>query len=316
MNTLSPAVSSIRMKQLALLLSLATHGSLRRAADDVSLSQPAASKSLKELELGLGAELFERSHSGLKPTSAGEIVIRHADSIVSIMQRMKSDLEHVLSNQKVILRTGMIMGAVTGTFRDMIQKTLMHADDIIVEAYEGTSADLMEQLKSGQLDLVFARSNVDFDSNEIQCRPLGDEPICIVAGADHHLQAGVIYGCEVLVKYPWISYGLDSPMSVLLERMVEGETGKSPDIRLRTTSSLVTVSALHNTDCLAMLPSTVYKQLSSSEKIKKIKTTLNLSLGEYSAYWDCHSPRLNSIKKILKYVQSDGSCTPMLASQY
>jgi len=39
-------------------------------------------------------------------------------------------------------------------------------------------------------------------------------------------------------------------------------------------------------------------------------------LGEYSAYWDCHSPRLNSIKKILKYVQSDGSCTPMLASQY
>ena len=71
----------IRPRQLALLVALDAQRNLRRAAAAVSISQPAATKLLAQLEADLGLPLFERSARGMAPTAYGATMIRHAQVV-------------------------------------------------------------------------------------------------------------------------------------------------------------------------------------------------------------------------------------------
>ncbi|MBY0240319.1 MAG: LysR family transcriptional regulator [Burkholderiaceae bacterium] len=299
------ALSSLRIKQFMLLLALGNHGSLRKAADELAMSQPAASKSLLELEGALGTQLFARSHSGLTPTAAGRCAIQHAQSIIGAVRRMKYELDAIEHQRQEILRIGLIMGAVTGAFCGVVSRACAARENLLVEAQEGTSAELMLKLQSGELDLVFARSGLAAGQPELDVRELGSEPICIAAGARHPLvqppfNADAPYTCADLAGYPWISYEPKAPLAALLAGWFDDSGCAPPVIKLRTTSALVTVATLCNTDCLAMLPSSVFKHVAADQRIRKIHTTSTLSLGDYSAYWHRHSLRLGTIRHVLQ----------------
>jgi DNA-binding transcriptional LysR family regulator len=60
------------LRQLRAALAVAHHGSFRRAADSVSLSQPALSLAVSELEGVLGVSLFDRTSRMVRPTVVGE----------------------------------------------------------------------------------------------------------------------------------------------------------------------------------------------------------------------------------------------------
>ena len=68
----------LKARQLALLVAIADHRSLRRAATEVAVSQPAATRLLAELEDALGVPLFERASWGMQPTPYGDTLIRYA----------------------------------------------------------------------------------------------------------------------------------------------------------------------------------------------------------------------------------------------
>lgn len=296
----SAALASVRMKQFILLLALGSHGSIRKAADEMSVSQPAASKSLLEMESVLGAQLFERTHSGLIPTVAGHCAIEHARGMIGSLRRMKYDLDVIQHNRQGILRIGLIMGAVTGAFCEVVRRAVQ-SRGLTIDAQEGTSTELMLKLQSGELDLVFARSGAIDQQPDIESRLLDIEPVCVAAGAHHELASERPYECVELIGYPWVGYESRSPLAALMSSWFEAHTGQMPIIKLRTTSALVTVATLCNTNCLAMLPSSVFKHVASVDRIKKIKTSSNLSLGEYSAYWHKQSLRLDIIESVLGF---------------
>lgn len=74
---------NITLRQLAHALSLDRHGSFNRAARAEHISQPAFSRSIRNLEAALGAELFDRSGTQTKPTVFGQAVLRRARDIMS-----------------------------------------------------------------------------------------------------------------------------------------------------------------------------------------------------------------------------------------
>ena len=68
----------LKTRQLLLLVALAEEGNIHRAAQVLNMTQPAASKLLKDLEDVLEVPLFERLPRGMRPTWYGETMIRHA----------------------------------------------------------------------------------------------------------------------------------------------------------------------------------------------------------------------------------------------
>ena len=75
-----PLKDRLKMRHLRTLVAIAEHGSLVRAAKALSISQPAVTKTLAELEDIAGHRLFERSPKGVTLTGAGQILVRHTGS--------------------------------------------------------------------------------------------------------------------------------------------------------------------------------------------------------------------------------------------
>lgn len=74
-------LNRVRLRQLALLLALQEQGTRSAAAREMGMSQPAATKMLRELESALGYRLFERVARGLESTAAGQTTLAHVRAV-------------------------------------------------------------------------------------------------------------------------------------------------------------------------------------------------------------------------------------------
>ena len=82
----------LKTRQLLLLVALAEEGNIHRAAQVLSMTQPAASKLLKDLEDVLEVPLFERLPRGMRPTWYGETMIRHARMALASLNQANDEL--------------------------------------------------------------------------------------------------------------------------------------------------------------------------------------------------------------------------------
>src|SRR5882762_10222192 len=83
----------IKTRQLLLLQVLAEEGNIHRAAQELNMTQPAASKLLKNLEDVLGVQLFDRLPRGMRPTWYGESMIRHARMVLANLSQAYDEVE-------------------------------------------------------------------------------------------------------------------------------------------------------------------------------------------------------------------------------
>ncbi|MDE1165933.1 MAG: pca operon transcription factor PcaQ [Pseudomonas sp.] len=176
----------IKFRHLLCFLEIARQGSFAKAADAVSISQPAISKTLKELEDLLETRLFERGKSGVELTPAGIRFMRYAGPCVQALRDGVSTLrteEHEPPQVKIgILSTveSLLMPEVIGLLHQR------HAA-LVVSVATGPSAFLLSQLHVGELDLVIGRMT---DSPQIQgllFEHLYSESMTLVVRPDHPL---------------------------------------------------------------------------------------------------------------------------------
>lgn len=87
----------MRLRQIEVFYAIMSTGSLRRAAEVLHVSQPAASKVLRYAEQSLGFALFERTGGRLVPTREALIMLPHVNTIfekVSDLKRLTENLRY------------------------------------------------------------------------------------------------------------------------------------------------------------------------------------------------------------------------------
>jgi len=100
----------LKLRHLQLLVALDEQRNLGRAAASLSVTQPAASKLLAEVETMLGTVLFERLPRGMEPNLYGEVLIRRARSVLIELEAAATELGAMRAGS-----TGRVtVGAVTG----------------------------------------------------------------------------------------------------------------------------------------------------------------------------------------------------------
>lgn len=97
----------ITLRQLEHALALDQHGSFHRAAQAAHISQPAFSRSIRNLELAVGAPLFDRSGSRIRATAFGEAVLRRAADIIGQTRELGSELNLLRNAESGHLRVAM-----------------------------------------------------------------------------------------------------------------------------------------------------------------------------------------------------------------
>lgn len=175
-----------RLRHLQLLVSIAEFGSTKRAAEQVGLSQPAATQALSDIERLLGMALFERHARGMRLTQAGRALIPIAKSAMDALRASADTLHALQEGASGVLRVGAIPAAVTGLLCRRLPALSSRYPSLRIEVQEDRGEHLLPEVSSGRLDLALCRRPAAVPT---ACRfvPLLADTPWVVASPSHPL---------------------------------------------------------------------------------------------------------------------------------
>lgn len=192
----------IKFRHLVCFLEVARQGSLARAADQLAISQPALSKSLKELETLLATQLFLRSKSGTVLTEAGVAFLRFAGPSVQSLREGVNSLRSG-EHEPVTARLGVLSTVESLLVPEVVRRLHERHPALIVSVMTGPSAYLLSQLRVGELDLVVGRMTDSPLIHGLTFEHLYSESMTLVVRRDHPLLRGVLKR-ERLEDFPMV----------------------------------------------------------------------------------------------------------------
>ncbi|MFP6560670.1 LysR family transcriptional regulator [Paraburkholderia sp. B3] len=236
----------LRGNHIALLIALDDHGSLRKAAQQVSLSQPATTKSLREIEALFGAELFSRSPRGIVANELGRCVIRHARALRSEISALRDELAAIMRGGGGTLAIGAVMGSMPVWLTPVLKSLREVQPDVSVEVWEDNSARLLSMLDQRLLDLVIGRPSVSVHPDAYDFVPLEIEEVCLIVEGRDPLMRKPPTKLADLADNPWIVPQATLPMRSLLEQLFDDAQLPFPRYAIETSSTFATVSLLRS----------------------------------------------------------------------
>lgn len=190
----------IRMRHLRCFLETARLGSLSAAANTLNVSQPAASKTIKELEDILGVPLFDRSGRRLALTAAGKVFQQHAGAAMIDLQRAQ-DLVRDTPRAPSRLSVGALPTAATFLLPEAALKFRDSHPECLLRVTTGPNWMLLSQLREGAVDMVVGRMPPAGAVEGLSFRQLYSEKVVPVVRPDHPL-VGRLWDLEEIGAYP------------------------------------------------------------------------------------------------------------------
>ncbi|HVX83110.1 MAG TPA: pca operon transcription factor PcaQ [Devosiaceae bacterium] len=179
----------VKFRHLRTLVEVARQQSVGKAADVLHVSQPAVTKTLRELEAALGATLVEREGRGIRITRFGEVFLQHAGASLAAIQRGIDSVARARANSGPPLRIGALPTVSARIMPGALEKFLGLRTGNPVKVVSGENVVLLEQLRRGQLDLVVGRLAAPELMTGLSFAHLYDEPVVFAVRRGHPLLA-------------------------------------------------------------------------------------------------------------------------------
>jgi DNA-binding transcriptional LysR family regulator len=249
-----PLIGRLKLRQIALVVALDLHRSLRRAADAIAVTQPAATRLLRDLEQAFGAALFVRHPWGMEPTPAGEALTRYARILLTEVGEAQTELRLLAAGARGVLRIGCVTGAVPGWLVPAARAVRRSRPGLRLTMLVNTSDMLIDELLAGTLDVAIGRLTEHADPALLSIVTLGDEPLCIVARRGHPLAQRRRVSARDLEGATWILQTPGSPMRQESGTLFDRLGVQLPADVIETASIVATGGLLRDTDALSVMP--------------------------------------------------------------
>lgn len=178
-------------RQLNAFLAVVTHGSLGRAAQVLHLTQPALSRTIRRLELQIGAPLFDRQTKGMALTAIGEALLPHARLLQHQADIADEEIRALRGLAKGTIRVGAIGSAASGVLPLALARTLECWPNLRAYVVEGVSDRLSHALANHEIDLALDVERPSDDDDPEVCAIADcqwEDRSSVVAASTHPLQ--------------------------------------------------------------------------------------------------------------------------------
>lgn len=170
-------------KHIANLLAIAEHGSFTRAAAAQSMSQPALSSSIAQLERRLGIKVLDRSRRGSVLNEYGDILVRRARGLKALLNQAEQEIRLHAMNMEGPLVIGATPSVLPKLLPEALGVLTLTGGRMDVSIIEGTHDQLLPSLRSGQVDVVVGPVfGTTVKSDDVMEESLVDDPYCIAVG--------------------------------------------------------------------------------------------------------------------------------------
>jgi DNA-binding transcriptional LysR family regulator len=181
-------------------------GSFSRAAEEMSLTQPAVSQQILSLERQLGIRLIERGRGGLALTEAGALLLRHADAVSGRLHLAGEQLDALVAEQRRRLAIGAFPSAIATIVPEVLVRMKAAEPDLEISVSEGTLEELVAAVRDGTLHLAVLFQDAAAPRREhedLERQDLFEEPLVAALPPRHPLARRRTIDLERLASDPW-----------------------------------------------------------------------------------------------------------------
>ena len=271
----------LRFKHLKLLVILGECRNMHQAAEQMYMSQPAASKMLKELESFFGFKLFDRLPRSMTATEMGHEVLSHAQLLLNDAERLVEEINLMREGGHGKIMIGVIPAAAPEILPAAIVALKQRRPRLAISIKEHSSDHLLADLEQKRLDIVIGRLTQVDQHNIFNFEELLEEPLCIVVRRDHPLAGTTEVELLDLCHREWILHPIKSPMRGVFEKGFEEAGVTSPTNIIETTSIQVTLKLLETSNMLAVMPQSVLNSFLNNNQLVRLPIQIGELFNHY-----------------------------------
>ena len=235
------------------VLAVAEHGSLRAAGRYLGATQPAITRSIRDIEHELGVSLFERHAKGVRLMDMGRAFVRRAEAVLSEVRRAQEEIGqlkgHMTGEVSVAFSTATIMSLMPRAIAQFRRRF----PDAVLKIHESFFQPIERDLLGGRIDLYVGPLDPAGGAPRFAVEPLFENRRWIVARKGHPLAAATTL--DQLVGARWVRPTLSAHIvEADFEEMFARAGLPRPVIVVNARSALVTMLAVANSDLLTVVP--------------------------------------------------------------
>lgn len=241
------------LRQLRHFLAVVHTGSFSMAAENLRLTQPALSKSIRSMEQSLGVRLLDRGPTGIQVTIFGQRLIGYSELLLSVADEAVDEIDAMRGARRGSLRIGGMPAALKKIVPDALVRFNAGRPDVGLVIHEGLNEVMLPQLFNGKLDIVFTVKPTEFLNEDFEWRLVHSEPVVIVAHKSHPLAGRNNLAPSDLLPYNWVLPPLPEPDRITLDNVFRAASLRKPRVIMETTSVTFMTSMIARTNHLAYL---------------------------------------------------------------
>ena len=173
---------SMELRQLRYFVTVVEEKTVTAAAEKLNMTQPPLTAQLKLLEKELNCSLFQRKGRRLQVTEAGKHFYQKAAVILGMCDAAAKEMRDFDSGVAGTLQIGVVSSVQEGIFTRWLTAFAGTYPEIRYEIYSANTYQLLEQVRTGQLDLAVVRT--PFSARDIGQKVLGEESLMAVGMPD------------------------------------------------------------------------------------------------------------------------------------
>ncbi len=282
--------AGLKPRHFQLLVALDDYRQIGKVAALMNVTTPAVSKTLTELEEGLGMKLFERSVRGVTPTAFGECMIRGAKMMLRGLAAVGAELHALSHGVTGKIRIGVLPSSAISLLPASLLKLkkLSPATPAIVR--EATMDVLLHEMRSGSIELILGTLPVRKADTDVDEEVLFEDQTTVVVRSGHPLALRESLDWIDLSPYPWILPPEGSLLREPLSQWFRDSGLPEPPNVIETLSLSFIRSYLAHSDAIATMPASTSKELAKSRFVEVLPLPLPSLVRPVGLLWSMGRP--------------------------
>lgn len=204
-------------KNLRAFLSVARKGNLTAASEEIGLTQPAVTKTIRRLEFELGVELFERTARGMFLNETGKRFMQRAEAIENQYRFAAEDVAAEQRQEKKLIRIVAGVAYQGGLAARLVSRLHSEFPDTVIELRSDLLTAAQPQLMRGEIDIVLGALLGEPPAG-IFTHSLLSANVRVFAGPQNGLYSAKDIAMAQTAPYPWVQLHRDDPTASQLRR--------------------------------------------------------------------------------------------------
>ncbi|HEY2021201.1 LysR family transcriptional regulator [Paraburkholderia sp.] len=280
--SMTQVLTKLRFRHLQLLELLGRTRNLRIAAEQMHVTQPAATKILSDLEAMFGAPLFERLPREMRPTDLGTLSLRYASTTLSNLGKFSSEFATLKNGGYGHLTVGFIPASAAQLVTAAIKEIQRRRPRLIIKLVEQSSDQLATWLEERRLDMMIGRPTEPRHEALFDVVDLLAEPARAVVGKHHPLLKQRRIEIADLGEWPWILYPQGTAMRQLFEETFAAAGMVAPVGIVETPSIFSTLELLQATDMISLQPNAAMDKYVRHGLLGYLDVPIRRTMSNYS----------------------------------